>query len=319
MEFCVELTYSEMTDDARLDKIASQGVTAISAPIDFIESSPPSLLRERAGALSSLGIKVLTAHPRFGLYNSDYSLVNQYAPQRKRYIEQLKGVFGRMSLFGIKAAPLHTGGSCLPSSPAWALDLCAESVRAVLPEAISAGIVITLENTFFTYPQQWDGGYGDSGRPPESSMYIYDDVGKLCSLIDGLTSPYVKGCFDLGHAHYLGDVVEDHRAMGGRIFLYHLHDNNKSRDMHLPPGYGTLDWELFGEIFPADEPDNRSGFVTYIEADPWTPGDYGLMIRETKALLGLDKKKPPRREYRRCIKCGHLILEDGCGEFCGCK
>ena len=321
MELCVELSYSTMLDDAKLDEIAAQGVTAISAPFDFVESSPVDVLKNRAAALASRGIKTLTAHPRFGLYNSDNSLVNQYVSQRKFYIEQLKDGFERMAILGVKTAPLHTGGSCLPDSPEWALELCAESVAGVLPLAEKTGIIIALENTFFNSPQRWDGGIGISGRPPETSEAVYDDIRKLCRLIDGFSSPYVMGCYDVGHAHYLGDVVADHKMMGDRIYLYHLHDNNTARDSHMPPGYGTLDWDVFGDVITA----NSSEYVAYIEAAPWTPGKYGLMIRETAALLSgrnasCDDATIGARvnEYRRCKKCGHLILTDADDEFCGC-
>jgi len=180
----------------------------------------------------------------------------------------------------------------------------------VLPEAAAAGITLTIENTFFVAPQHWDGGSGISGRPPESAVTVYDDMGKICKLIDGFASPFVAGCFDVGHAHYLGDVASDFAKMGERIKLYHIHDNNTARDMHLPPGYGTLDWELFGGLIRSD----KSDYYAYIEADPWTPGQYGHMIRETNALLNGGR----RGSNKRCLKCGHLILVDNEGEFCAC-
>ena len=310
MEFCVELPQSVILDDSELDKIAAQGVAAISAAYDLVESQPKETLRERASALAARGIKADTAHPRFGLYNSDNSLVNQYALPRGVYLEQLKAGFERMSLLGVKTAPLHTGGACLPSSPEWALELCAESVRAVLPCAMDYGIVLTLENTFFFNPQRWDGGYGHNARPAQAAKMVYDDIDKLCRLIDGLATPFVKGCFDAGHAHYLGDLEGDHAAMGDRITLYHVHDNNRNNDTHLAPGYGTLDWEALGALMSG----YKSEYIVYIEANPWMLGSYGHMIRETNALLSGGR----RGECRRCLKCGFSILYDEGGCFCAC-
>ena len=311
MELCVELKFAEMLDDAALEAIAAQGVTAISAPYDFVESSSKAVLKERAAALSSLGIKVLTAHPRFGLYNSANSLANQYAAPRLLYHEQLKDGFERMSILGAKTAPLHTNGACLSVAPEWAFELCAESVRAVIPAAADAGIILAVENTFFPVPQCWDGGYGTDARPPQSPVLVYDDMGKLCKLIDSMASPYVKGCYDVGHAHYLGDLAGDHKTMGDRIALYHIQDNSRDRDMHLPPGYGTLDWETLGELIAG----NTTDYVAYIEATPWMLGSYGHMIRETLALLSGGR----RGENRRCMQCGHLILTDEAGVFCACE
>ena len=312
MDFCVELPYSYMMDDAKLDEAASQGIANISVPYELFESTPKEKLKERSDALISRGIKADTAHPRFGIYNSNFSLVNQYAVQRGAYLEQLKDGFERMSILGVKYAPLHTGGACLPTAPEWALEMCAESVSAVLAEAMSCGIILTMENTFFTLPHGWDGCVSavGEGRPAQSTKIVYDDMGKLCRLIDGLASPNVKGCYDVGHAHYLGDISADYRMMGDRIALYHLHDNNRSKDMHLPPGYGTLDWETFGGLINSCEVE----FAVYIEANPWTLGKYGLMIRETRALLSGGRMG----ESRRCLKCGHSLLHDIHGEFCAC-
>ena len=313
MELCVELQYSEMLDGKKIAQIAAQGVTAISVPYEIIESAPKEVIKDCAKTLAANGIKAMTAHPRFGSYNSANSLANQYETQRKLYIEQLKDGMDRMSLLNIKAAPLHTNGACLPVAPEWALQLCAESIGAVLPAAADAGIVLAIENTFFPVPQKWDGGYGDYGTnaaPPQAAEIVYDDMGKLCQLIDMFKSPYVKGCYDAGHAHYLGDLAEDHRAMGDRIILYHIQDNSRDRDTHLPPGYGTLDWETLGGLIT----ENKTDYIAYIEASPWMRGSYGHMIRETNALLAGGRKG----EYRRCLKCGHLILTDEKGLFCAC-
>lgn len=324
MELSVELSYETLLDDSLLDEAAAQGITAVSAPIEFVESEPKEKLRERASALAARGMRIDTSHPRFGLYNSADSLVNQYREQRLRYLEQLKDNFERMSILGVRTAPLHTGGCCLPGAPDWPLEMCAESIRRIEPAAADAGIVLAVENTFYYSPhrwdggefgpQRWDGGCGDARAPgaqPEQTVgLVYDDLSKLLKLVDQLNSPYVKICFDAGHAHYLGDLAADHALMGDRIALYHIHDNSRDKDMHLPPGYGTLNWELLGAIIK----DNAAAFPAFIEAYPWARGSNAHMIRETNALLNGGR----RGESRRCLACGHLILHDGGGEFCGC-
>jgi sugar phosphate isomerase/epimerase len=241
MEFCIEPELSLLYDDAKLEGLKRQGVSYISVPYDFIEETPREKLRERAGAFASFGITVDNAHPRFGSYNTENSLVNQYRTPRLRYLEQLKEGLDRMSILGVRTAPLHTGGGCQPESPEWTLELCAESIFEITRAAVDAGIVLALENTFFNKPNKWDGVGSSDGRPEQTTDYIYDDIGKLCRLIDILDSPYVKGCFDAGHSHYLGCMARDFSRMADNIALYHLHDNNRAYDMHLPPGYGTLD------------------------------------------------------------------------------
>jgi sugar phosphate isomerase/epimerase len=49
-------------------------------------------------------------------------------------------------------------------------------------------------------------------------------------------------CFDIGHAHMMGNVEEAFNLMKKHIRTTHLHDNNKDRDAHLWPGDGGINW-----------------------------------------------------------------------------
>ena len=51
-------------------------------------------------------------------------------------------------------------------------------------------------------------------------------------------------CLDLGHSkHCYGGFEAAFEACGKRITQLHLHDNHGTRDEHLWPGGGTVDWE----------------------------------------------------------------------------
>ncbi|HIQ56405.1 MAG TPA: sugar phosphate isomerase/epimerase [Pyrodictium sp.] len=50
-------------------------------------------------------------------------------------------------------------------------------------------------------------------------------------------------CLDVGHAHINGyDVAKIVEKYSHHISVVHLHDNSGSKDEHLPPGAGTIDW-----------------------------------------------------------------------------
>ena len=49
-------------------------------------------------------------------------------------------------------------------------------------------------------------------------------------------------CFDVGHYHVHFDDEFDFEFFKDRIFAVHLHDNDKSDDLHLLPFDGTIDW-----------------------------------------------------------------------------
>lgn len=50
-------------------------------------------------------------------------------------------------------------------------------------------------------------------------------------------------CFDAGHYHAHFDDEFDFEFFKDRIFAVHLHDNDKSGDLHLLPFDGTIDWQ----------------------------------------------------------------------------
>jgi sugar phosphate isomerase/epimerase len=55
-------------------------------------------------------------------------------------------------------------------------------------------------------------------------------------------------CFDIGHAHMMGNVEEAFNLMKKHIRTTHLHDNKKDRDSHLWPGDGGINWSQAMEL-----------------------------------------------------------------------
>jgi sugar phosphate isomerase/epimerase len=49
-------------------------------------------------------------------------------------------------------------------------------------------------------------------------------------------------CLDLGHAHITVGISEAIGTLGARIASVHVHDNHGTKDEHLWPGDGTIDW-----------------------------------------------------------------------------
>lgn len=73
-------------------------------------------------------------------------------------------------------------------------------------------------------------------------------INELIEVVDILTAEgYKVGiCLDIGHAHINkfidNNVVEVIAAMGKRIKMLHVHDNNRATDMHKAPFMGTAPW-----------------------------------------------------------------------------
>ncbi len=50
-------------------------------------------------------------------------------------------------------------------------------------------------------------------------------------------------CFDVGHAHLSGGVLEAFEALKTRIVSTHVHDNKGDKDAHLMPFQGSINWQ----------------------------------------------------------------------------
>lgn len=80
-----------------------------------------------------------------------------------------------------------------------------------------------------------------------------EDLQKQLAILD---TPHATVCVDTGHtneAYYHGAVSagEMIRAMGSNVTMLHLHDNNGTVDLHIPPlcdKRGGVDWE---DVFAA--------------------------------------------------------------------
>jgi len=69
-------------------------------------------------------------------------------------------------------------------------------------------------------------------------------AGALVQLLEGeMDLPRAGICFDFGHAHLLGDLVDAIEITSGHLLTTHVHDNRGRTDDHLVPFAGGIDWE----------------------------------------------------------------------------
>lgn len=66
---------------------------------------------------------------------------------------------------------------------------------------------------------------------------------RLNELVDTAHFDDVGFCFDIGHAHMDQGVEAAFSVMKDKINSTHIHDNDRTRDAHLWPGEGKIDWE----------------------------------------------------------------------------
>lgn len=110
--------------------------------------------------------------------------------------------------------------------------------RPVIERAVALDVKIAIENIF------------------------EDEPSNLASLMDKLGSRHFGICFDTGHCNLFTNVpIKDWlTSLGPYLFELHLHDNDRSRDQHLPIGDGTFDFKTLFSLL------DRSDCIYTIEA-----------------------------------------------------
>jgi sugar phosphate isomerase/epimerase len=88
---------------------------------------------------------------------------------------------------------------------------------------------------------------------------------KLVEFIQTTHFDDVGVCFDIGHAHIMGNVTEAFETLKSHIRSTHLHDNSKEKDSHLWPGKGTIDWTEAMQLLRSAP--NTPPLLLEIEAD----------------------------------------------------
>jgi sugar phosphate isomerase/epimerase len=108
-------------------------------------------------------------------------------------------------------------------------------LKRLLRLAEGYGVGIAVEN-LPTFPDRPDA--------PFFSSRIEDQ----CELIDAVDHPLLGACWDFGHAHLnIQHKDKSQQALlltlGKRLKIVHAHSNYATRDSHLPPAIGSVDWE----------------------------------------------------------------------------
>jgi sugar phosphate isomerase/epimerase len=105
--------------------------------------------------------------------------------------------------------------------------------QKLIPELEKTGVGIALENMY-------------DRRHPRTGLIVRHFAAvpeALCELTDRIDHPLVGICWDTGHGHLQGLPQGDSlRIIGRRLKATHIQDNDRMKDQHLFPYFGTIDW-----------------------------------------------------------------------------
>ncbi|RKY00272.1 hypothetical protein DRP77_11750 [Candidatus Poribacteria bacterium] len=294
MEFAVCI--GSFDEPERLaSELAGEGVTALEAGPKLFAEGGEEEVKRVVRALKKEGIRIFSVHAPFG---EEANLSALDGEARRKAVEVHKRVIRNAALAGAEVVIVHPGVRASEEDIPKMEEILPSSLSEVVREAESCGVKIALENMLPDHP----------GREAES----------IRRTVELISSPNLGVCFDTGHAHVAGKgELEAFEKLKDLIIAFHLQDNDSTRDMHLQPPYGTIDWKGIVEGIKS------MGFESpmTIEAAPWGGVGFGWMLREVEALFkwGLMEVEVDGLPMRVvCPRCGRLVFRDENGWFCMC-
>ncbi|MCS7264224.1 MAG: sugar phosphate isomerase/epimerase [Armatimonadetes bacterium] len=283
-----------LEDDLKAWKRA--GIAAVECDYPSLMEHPIRVLENWSKMFRDAEIRFWSVHAPFGGHNN---LSHPDEKTRRRAVEFHKFILERTSAVGagyLIVHPSSTPRTEVEKVKGW--DWFRESLDELLPFAEEMGIVLAVENML-----------------PDAA--IGSDPAQLSGFLASYFSPHLKLCFDTGHAHIAGNAYLWLESVVQSVGTYHIADNDKGRDLHLPPGYGTVPWDLISPIL------QQSDFPLIVEAYLWQNSSWTQFRMEVEAVLKgeiVTIDVNGRKATARCFRCGRILIRDDKGKvICGCE
>ena len=207
-----------------VDLCAENGFQAIDYPAHvpeyYTSNHPDSFYTELRKFTEDKGITLDQAHPPFAsaLHNEDF-----FEGMYEKIVESLH----TCHLLGVKYAVTHpckVHHFAKDGDYDGLFNYNVEYFKRLRPYLEEYGICLAIENA---------GKYSVSEKPES-----------FCKTLDELGNDKYVACVDTGHFNFSGVLPQDGiRAMGSRVKCLHVHDNDGTKDMHIIPSQGNIDWE----------------------------------------------------------------------------
>jgi len=284
-------------EEVELRRLKEAGIRMIETGFEQLREMSQGEAERLRQSFEDAGVVFRSIHAPFGAEDDLTSLEEEKRMEAGRRALRF---MARVSWIGAEVVVIHPGHLCGPEEVESRESLLPLMLPSLLDEAQRCGIEVAVENLLPNHP--------------------FMLAERLAAVVDSMECEWLGICFDSGHAHVGGDVLAQFDACRERVIALHLHDNDRTRDLHLQPGYGTIPWEpLFAEI-EALKPD----VPLTVEAAPW--GDhtlYPMMMKELQAVREGRHLHPLEGLERKgkilCGECGRLVLSEEGTLSCGCE
>lgn len=158
-----------------------------------------------------------------GRWHGTFSIATRQDADRARAVQETAAVLRLARRLPYPVLNTHIGGTA-PVAMAEHDDAAAarRSLDTLVAEASSCGVQLALE----VLPNRLS--------TPDALVGLIEEASDW---------PAVGVCLDTGHARLLGDPVDAIESTSGHIISTHIHDTHGSRDDHLSPYAGVIDWD----------------------------------------------------------------------------
>ncbi len=228
-------------DSARLaDEFAAAGAKRLVLSHSWCRKflNDPAFAHDCPRAVRKAGLAFQDAHAPYG---ENWDLNGSHAE-----IESHRKLIGLCAENGVRTYTIHIGPPYGGQSAQEAVSQSCRAIERMLPAAEEAGVVIACENIYY---------------PTTTSDC-------LLAVLRAFESPYLRFCYDSGHAHLMTKgvrdgtlcdwveapwvkagilpVADDFDELWPYLATCHLHDNGAVGDDHNNPGAPgcTIDWPL---------------------------------------------------------------------------
>ena len=282
--------------DEAIELLCNQGVDIIEAPPSFLLDFDDTGLQANTERLTTAGITINVCHGPFS-DDDDVSVMDPAAQAAalERQILSLR----RTALTGAHCMVLHPSGRVDASEQGSRSDHLRAGLEAMLKVAEQTGVKLALENML--------------------PNHLCSRAADVRTFLDEFDTPLLSVCFDVGHANVGPENIQQEiTALQDRIIAFHLHDNDGTRDIHVQPPYGSIDWPaLVAKLLSLDFPHPFS-----IECDPWNQAPLSVLLREVRAIFA--GQMPAETQFNGetvwsiCPQCRHYYFQAGDGFLCAC-
>lgn len=268
------LFHQSRLDREHLVDIAAHGFGAVEifALRSHFDYSDPAAVSDLVEWLDDTRLELTAVHAPTaerlvdGVWTGNLSLASTDAAIRERAVAEVQLTLDLVRVVPFRTLVLHVG---VPADIAAATDNDAGAARRsldlIVPYAAACGVQVALEvqtNALST---------------PDALVGLIEDAADW---------PPAGICLDVGHARLLGDPVDAIETASGLIVASHVHDTRGSRDDHLVPYDGSIEWARALLAF------QKVGY-----AGPWT----FELAASVPAITTLARAAHARQRFEQCL------------------